>query len=744
MSVTLQERPNRELIDRAEPERRALARRLARLRSTIRWHLLTRGLLRVVVLGLALAAASLLCDWLLRMETSSRIALAVVGAVGMAAAVWRWIVVPLSLGLDDLDLAELVERRRRGLGQRIIDVLQLPDLLGTPEFASPTLVWAAVRDHARELAGVDLESLVDARRNTRGTAALCYLLAVPVVFAFLWPHAADIWARRWLLGSNVRWPQTTYLALDGLADRDRLLTPRGEGLVLQLNSQPTFAPVEGGWKLSGRGEPLVVETAEPPQPTIPEKVSLAYWSAGSRTKQVIFTRFEGANFRYELPPLVEPIEVMINGGDDWFGPVRIEPIDRPAVADLKLVARLPGATADEIHAVGNADEPLVFLPETRLELRLSASEPLASAEMMTKDEPPQALARSEASGEGKEFQIAWNMKESQTLELRLVSAASGLASKPYFLTVGLLYDREPRLTLRSAGVGKRVTPQARIPLAIHAADDFGLADLALEIEKTDLAGEKPVTTTKRSELEKFGADDAALPPAVDREIEMKVAEQELVAGNAMRLRASSADRCALGSHTGSSRWLAFQIVTPDELFYEILMRQREQRAKFAAIVVQAQAQSEALAKLEALDGVRPLIRAHQAIARGVSQVASRLEVSLREMTLNELSNPTARQLLADNVIGPLRELHTGPLQTLGGRLERMAAAEAIDGAERDAALQSQQEIVQSMQRILERMSQWESFIDVVNQLRHIIERQTVLKQGTEEAQKKQTDSLFDE
>ena len=67
---------------------------------------------------------------------------------------------------------------------------------------------------------------------------------------------------------------------------------------------------------------------------------------------------------------------MIRGGDDWFGPVRIEPIDRPAVADLKLVARPPGATADEIHAVGNADEPLVFLPETQLELRLSASEPL--------------------------------------------------------------------------------------------------------------------------------------------------------------------------------------------------------------------------------------------------------------------------------------------------------------------------------------------------------------------------------
>ena len=194
--------------------------------------------------------------------------------------------------------------------------------------------------------------------------------------------------------------------------------------------------------------------------------------------------------------------------------------------------------------MGNADEPLVFLPQTALELRLSASEPLASAQVMTKDQPPQSLARDQENAEGKEFRLAWEMKESQTLELRLVSASSGLASKPYFLTIGLLIDREPRLTLRSAGVGKRVTPHAHIPLAIHAADDFGLADLGLDLEKNDLAGEKPATTTKRVALEKFGAENSALPPSIDRDMELNLADQELAAGNSIRLRASSADRCA--------------------------------------------------------------------------------------------------------------------------------------------------------------------------------------------------------
>ena len=51
-----------------------------------------------------------------------------------------------------------------------------------------------------------------------------------------------------------------------------------------------------------------------------------------------------------------------------------------------------------------------------------------------------------------------------------------------------------------------------------------------------------------------------------------------------------------------------------------------------------------------------------------------------------------------------------------------------------------------MQRILERMSQWESFIDVVNQLRHIIERQTAAetrdRRGPKEANR-QTCSTSD-
>ncbi len=125
-------------------------------------------------------------------------------------------------------------------------------------------------------------------------------------------------------------------------------------------------------------------------------------------------------------------------------------------------------------------------------------------------------------------------------------------------------------------------------------------------------------------------------------------------------------------------------------------------------------------------------------------MAAALDGTLREMTLNDLGNPTARRLLSESVIQPLRDLHDGPFEQLRGQLERLRAGDAVDEADRDAALRTEREIVRSMQRILEQMSQWESFIDVVNQLRHILKLQGELKAITEQAQKKQADQLFDE
>jgi hypothetical protein len=49
-----------------------------------------------------------------------------------------------------------------------------------------------------------------------------------------------------------------------------------------------------------------------------------------------------------------------------------------------------------------------------------------------------------------------------------------------------------------------------------------------------------------------------------------------------------------------------------------------------------------------------------------------------------------------------------------------------------------------MQSILNQMALWESFVDVINQLKHVIEGQTGVLKSTEELEKKRIDELFSE
>jgi hypothetical protein len=51
--------------------------------------------------------------------------------------------------------------------------------------------------------------------------------------------------------------------------------------------------------------------------------------------------------------------------------------------------------------------------------------------------------------------------------------------------------------------------------------------------------------------------------------------------------------------------------------------------------------------------------------------------------------------------------------------------------------------VKVMQTILGQMSLWESFVDVINQLKHVIDGQTGLLKETEKIQQERTNQLFD-
>jgi hypothetical protein len=254
-----------------------------------------------------------------------------------------------------------------------------------------------------------------------------------------------------------------------------------------------------------------------------------------------------------------------------------------------------------------------------------------------------------------------------------------------------------------------------------------------------------VESQKLELLKHEGAQEDAGPATqLEYDNELELRDTGLQPGNALRLRGAAVDTCALGAQTGNSRWIAFQIVAPDELFYEILMRQREQRARFAAAIASAREQSKAIAALSQPDQLAALARAQQVINRTVWQVTGQLEATLVEMTLNDLANQQARVNLQSAIIGPLRTLHEDLLARLRAAIDETVVDGKISEERRASTLVLADQAVEVMQTILGQMSLWESFVDVLNQLKHIIDGQTGLLRETEKTEQERTNQLFDD
>src|SRR4029077_11302909 len=137
--------------------------------------------------------------------------------------------------------------------------------------------------------------------------------------------------------------------------------------------------------------------------------------------------------------------------------------------------------------------------------------------------------------------------------------------------------------------------------------------------------------------------DLPLPLAGDRPVLDQQARHDVVlqvdpppVGTLIRIVGEAEDRCARGNQTGRSSVLALQVVSPDELFYEILIRQRAERAKFVALVETQEKQAPVLASEPSSEDLVRVMRIQHSASRQIDQIAGRIADALQEMKLNEI------------------------------------------------------------------------------------------------------------
>jgi hypothetical protein len=700
-------------------EEQALLRaRLARSRRGLRLQMALEFALDAVAATVASGAVLVALDAWLRFGLSTRQILLGISLAGLAAVlIIRSLPRLRAAQLDDLSLAMTLDRFRQGTGQQVADVLQLPDQLGeTRPSASPALVRLAVRRASESLAAADWHVLWNRGRTLSRASALLVALLVPVGFALLAPDSARLSVARWLRGSN-------------------------EPFAIEVRADlPDVEQQDSGWLVPGRGEPLMIRR-KPDAPAVPESVRLRERADDGSIRDSVMTTTGPARFRHELPPSSASSSFELVGGDDWLGPIRVSRVDRPSLEAIKLRVRDPGSAGDAFRAVEDTRQHLIFLPDTEIELTLVGTEPIARTRVDVHPGQPPALTRVDS----KTFVARLTLHEATTLEIGLTSEVTSLSSKPTFLSLGMLKDREPRVTLRAQGVGGHVTPVATIPLTLAATDDLGLAGLRLNVERTTHAEDKaePVTTKQTFPIP-LAADGgrAVLDHQARHDVDLQAAPPTI--GTVLRFQAEADDRCARGVQVGRSGTLHMQVVSADELFYEILIRLRGERAKFVAALDAAEKVTPTLAGAPTSDAYTVATRSLHTRTRQLDQIVARIADSLQEMKLNQVGSPKSHRLLQDGIIDSIRALNAGPTNELRAVLQSLASAGPRTEADAGKARQLHGEVVARMRAILDQMSQWESFVDVVNQVAEVIKMQQKVLKATEKARESRTQEVFDD
>ena len=346
------------------------------------------------------------------------------------------------------------------------------------------------------------------------------------------------------------------------------------------------------------------------------------------------------------------------------------------------------------------------------------------------------------------FELGWSHTGTVRFDVELVAAESDLVSYPLPVTVRLRGDQAPTVTLVSSGVRQRVTPNALVPLGITARDDHGLQRVNLDATlaasappPTPAPGAEPSTRTIDT-MPLYRADGEARA-VFDTTLDFDLAERGAAPGDVLTLVATAVDDGYAGPQEAPSRRLTFRVVTRDELFREVLLRQQGLRQQFRQAATEAQAIADALTLAESPavgGGVRGRFAAVQ---RQVWSVSRGLHDTAEEMRLNRLAGEEAFELMKENVLDPLTTLHDESLAAQRRRIEALAGPDAT-ADELATARQEQAALVATMENILRQMDQFDSFIDVVNQLNEVLNLQRGVLNSTRAMSEEKRDALFDD
>lgn len=433
-------------------------------------HSLKTTLRRVaVVQGLAMCLTLLLClilgigtvDWLVHIDNgAARLSLGLAICLTLVICTWRWVITPAFGALTDLQIARRLESAYPELSERVTNSVEFVQNRAT---GSQTLQRTAIHRAADDVARLEPDELVDRRPARHAVVVAVLACSLTAVLFGVRTAEAEIGLRRLVFPfRDVPWPRTTNLRLideTGAVLQGPLTTVKGEYRELLAENTLGVLPPDSAieYRLGVQGKSRFVAL----QPIAPE-----IETTGEIGRAVIGVA-DG------------PLYLRAKGGDHRTPWYKLNVVRPPRAKSMEIKVIHPAYTGRDAAVLPEGTTTIEALLGSRVEFRIAASQPLASAAVMVRDRAIETTIAPDRRTVTASVDLDREGTASWWVEL---TSADGIDDpRPVRYELRVLGDEPPSVFIENPLTDTTATAEAVVPIQAVATDDLRIEELQLEM-----------------------------------------------------------------------------------------------------------------------------------------------------------------------------------------------------------------------------------------------------------------------
>jgi hypothetical protein len=750
-----------------------IAKLISALRRRIRWHITWDGILTAIIwlgltfwIGLALDYFPVLV-WANELPYGVRfVGLSLMGAV-LTLIFYKLLLRRLIVPLRDRSMALLIERQYGDFEDALTTAIEMP----TMSTASSKEMMSTTRQQAADKSrNVEVHTLLQRKRLWK-KAVWAILLMAPVAGFYATNAAAfEIWLRRMYLLENQPWPRTARVEMLGL-QVERVSPRTGEVSFTPLR---IFDSNDQTIKVALGSNVLLRVAADSTAKRIPEYCRLLYaLDDGSRGQVNI--RKDGplneVDHQQQYSYIGRPFRGMLGdirfdviGYDHRIRDFHIQVVESPVVTETVLDCVFPTYMVDGTSGqwtprkIDYRSSGVQIPAGTRIKVRMKSNKPLTNITIYETQGESETQMKPSDDGMSFTFEID-ALLTSKTIEFTLHDRDEITSERPHRVFIGAVEDTPPEVDVIVTGIGTAITPNARLPIEGEVKDDYGVSESWFEYRQGDNEAAKlPFVLT----------DGTPKNIALDfRDLRITTPPVELVAGEKITIQVKVSDKMDLsgGPNIGKNDLLSLDIVTADELIAILERREYAQRRTYEHILDELTQTRDTLVRLrESLAGrdrdlldandltdeetaVRrqalSILRAQQALRQSeksrqeTAAVAGSFYLIREELVNNRVDAEDRQQRLKDQIADPLMQITTTRFPDLDNELQLLLdQLTEQKEATAEEAVAAANLLLADLNTVLESMLDIETYNEIIEIVRSLIEDQDDVIQETRKQRRK--------